>query len=156
MSYSVYSLPAHHQVSQTKIYSRRFNSWARSIARPLYASTELDLLTSARPSVSLLSELWFNFIFLDECCFVFSIDCENYPFCKKKSTNNICIMPKPNERSCGLMSDFPGKIVGVSPMWHLFFVVAKFFFSNFPKKCWFFSIKLTVKNFRNFFQWIQQ
>ena len=51
---------------------------------------------------------------------------------------------------------FSWKIVGIPFPVTSFFFCGKNFFSNFPKKCRIFTMKLTVKNFRNFFQWIQQ
>ena len=51
-----------------------------------------------------------------------------------------------------VVSDFSGKIVGISPVWPLFFLWQKNFFFEFSEKMSnFFSMKLTGKKFRNFF-----
>ena len=51
-----------------------------------------------------------------------------------------------------IVSDFPEKIVEISPLWSLFRFVAKFFFSsNFPKKCRIFFNEIDCKKFLKFF-----
>ena len=72
---------------------------------------------------------------------------------KNKINNNFTVfMSRRQNPTKKVMSDFPEKIVGIPPVTP-FFLWQKFLFSNFPKKCrFFFSMKLTVKNFENFLQ----